>query len=95
REGGALVRSGADGCVLATAGRVYYVPGYPVSPIDTNGAGDTHVGSFIAALSEHADPFEAARYANIAAALSTTERGSATAPARSRVEAILREKQAV
>ena len=95
REGGALVRSGADGCVLATAGRVYHVPGYPVSPIDTNGAGDTHVGSFIAALSEHADPFEAARYANIAAALSTTERGSATAPVRSRVEAILREKQAV
>ncbi|MGI9509449.1 MAG: PfkB family carbohydrate kinase [Geminicoccaceae bacterium] len=95
REGGALVRSGADGCELATAGRVHHVPGYPVSPIDTNGAGDTHVGSFIAAVADHADPFEAARYANAAAALSTTKRGSATAPVRAEVEQILREKQAV
>lgn len=95
RQGGALVRAGADGCILAVADRVHHVPGYPVAPIDTNGAGDTHVGSFIAAMAEGADPFEAARYANIAAALSTTERGSATAPARSRVEPILREKQTV
>jgi len=74
---------------------VHRVPGHPVTPIDTNGAGDTHVGSFIAALATGVSPFDAARYANVAAALSTTERGSATAPARSRVEQILREKQAI
>ncbi len=95
RQGGALVRSGADGCVLATAGLVHRLPGHPVTPIDTNGAGDTHVGSFIAALATGVPPVDAARYANVAAALSTTERGSATAPARSRVEQILREKQAI
>jgi len=95
RQGGALVRSGADGCILATGGRVRQVPGHPVTPIDTNGAGDTHVGSFIAALTHGALPFEAARYANVAAALSTTERGSATAPTRPRVEQILNNKQAV
>ena len=95
RQGGALVRSGADGCVLATAGLVHRVPGHPVTPIDTNGAGDSHVGSFIAALATGVSPFDTARYANVAAALSTTERGSATAPARSRVEQILREKQAI
>ena len=95
REGGALVRSGADGCVLATAGRVHNVPGYPAASIDTNGAGDTHVGSFIATLADGADPFEAARYANIAAALSTTQRGSSTAPARAKVERILSPEKTV
>ena len=95
RQGGALVRSGAEGCALATAGRVHHVPGHHVTPIDTNGAGDTHVGSFIAALAEGALPLEAARYANMAAALSTTLRGSATAPARAEVEPMMNEKQCV
>lgn len=95
REGGAVVRSGADGCVLATAGRVHRVPGHAVTPIDTNGAGDTHVGSFIAALAEGARPVDAAGYANIAAALSTTERGSATAPTRVSVERILSREKTV
>ena len=95
RPGGALVRSGADGCVLASAGRVFQLPGYPVASIDTNGAGDTHIGSFIAAMAKGADPVEAARYANIAAALSTMSRGSATAPASSDVQPIIKKKQVV
>ena len=95
RKGGALVRLGADGCILASDRKVRPVTGHRVTPIDTNGAGDTHVGSFIAALADHADPLEAARYANVAAALSTTERGSATAPRRLRVERILNEEQNV
>jgi sugar/nucleoside kinase (ribokinase family) len=86
RKGGALVRKGAEGCVLATDECLYEVPGHPVSPIDTNGAGDTHIGSFLAVLADGASPLEAARYANVAAALSTTERGSATAPPRNEVE---------
>jgi sugar/nucleoside kinase (ribokinase family) len=56
-----------------------------VTPIDTNGAGDTHVGCFIAALAEGHAPPEAARLANVAAALSTTEEGPSTAPAKARV----------
>lgn len=95
RSGGAVIRCGADGCFIAAKGCVRRVPGHPVQPIDTNGAGDTHVGSFIAALADGAEPFEAARYANVAAALSTTERGSATAPAKQRVEQILNDSQAV
>ena len=38
------------------------------SPVDTNGAGDTHIGAFVSALSRGIAPFEAARYANAAAA---------------------------
>jgi sugar/nucleoside kinase (ribokinase family) len=79
--GGLVVRCGAAGCWLAQeAAAPLHVPGFAIDTIDTNGAGDTHVGAFVAALSRGADPREAARYANAAAALSTTAFGPATAP---------------
>lgn len=78
--GGAVVRCGSDGCILATGDRLEVIRPYPVQVVDTNGAGDTHVGSFIARLSQGDTPMQAATYANIAAALSTTQKGPATAP---------------
>jgi sugar/nucleoside kinase (ribokinase family) len=60
---------------------VVHVPGFQVRVIDTNGAGDTHGGVFIAALAADT-PEAAARAANAAAALSVTRRGPATAPTR-------------
>ena len=77
---GALVRRGADGCWLGLAGEVTHVPGFAVNAIDTNGAGDTHDGVFIAALILGFGPLDAAIIANAAAALSTTSFGPATAP---------------
>ena len=59
---------------------------HPVHAIDTNGAGDAHVGSFIAALARGARPAAAARHANVAAALATTREGPATALDRAAVE---------
>ena len=81
-RGGVLVRTGPDGCLLAGADgtSVVQVPGFRVDVLDTNGAGDTHTGTFAAALANGADPREAARIANGAAALSVTRRGPATAP---------------
>ena len=79
-NGGAVVRNGADGCVVATSEGYETIPGHHVLAIDTNGAGDTHIGSFIARLSQGDDPVRAARYANVAAAISTTKKGPATAP---------------
>lgn len=79
--GGALVRDGARGCHLALAGQgALHLPGHPVTPVDTNGAGDAHIGAFIAALSRGEAPEYAARIANVAAALSTTQEGPSTAP---------------
>lgn len=81
RPGGAVVRTGADGCWLALPGRpVRHVAPYPVRPIDTTGAGDAHLGAFVAALDRGLDPEAAARIANVTAALSTLEEGPATAP---------------
>ena len=78
---GAVVRTGAAGCVLAVTGAApVCVPGVPVRAVDTTGAGDAHTGVFVAALLSGADPLAAARRANAAAAFAVTRRGPATAP---------------
>ena len=78
-----LLRTGPNGCLIARPGdEVVAVPGFKVGAVDTNGAGDAHSGSFIAALAAGAADTAAARSANAAAALSVTRRGPATAPTR-------------
>jgi sugar/nucleoside kinase (ribokinase family) len=78
---GVLVRTGPGGCLLGRAGEpARHLPGYPVTAVDANGAGDTHTGAFLAALAAGADPARAARLANAAAALSVTRPGPATGP---------------
>ena len=86
---GAVLRRGADGAWLAHGGGCEKVPSLVVDAIDSNGAGDCHIGSFVAELSQSGDPLCATRYANIAAALSTTRNGPATPPRRAEVLALL------
>lgn len=81
RQRGVVVRTGPSGCLLGHGGgEPVAIPGFAVQAIDTNGAGDTHAGAFIATLARGAAPPEAARLANAAAALSVTRAGPATAP---------------
>lgn len=81
RRGGVIVRTGPAGCLLAAgAADPAPIPGFPVRATDTSGAGDAHLGAFIASLAAGRDPAEAARRANAAAALSVTRPGPATAP---------------
>ncbi|WP_171208686.1 MULTISPECIES: PfkB family carbohydrate kinase [unclassified Ruegeria] len=94
RAGGAVVRLGSEGSIVAWDGRHRRVPGNPVVAVDTNGAGDAHIGAFIAALARGQDAAEAALYANIAAAISTTQHGPATAPDLTTIEETLRLKEA-
>jgi sugar/nucleoside kinase (ribokinase family) len=87
---GVLVRVGPDGCLLGGRGFVAeHVPGFRVEAVDTNGAGDTHTGAFLAALAAGAPPGEAVRSANRAAALSVTRRGPATGPTRAELDAFM------
>jgi sugar/nucleoside kinase (ribokinase family) len=87
---GVLVRLGPDGCLLGhRAGLVRQVPGFRVTAVDTNGAGDTHTGVFLAALADGAAEREAVRRANAAAALSVTRRGPATGPTRAELARFL------
>ncbi|MER5794674.1 PfkB family carbohydrate kinase [Streptomyces sp. NPDC001980] len=87
---GVLVRADKDGCWLVAPGEpLVHVPGFPVTAVDSNGAGDAHVGAFLALLGQGFDPLTAARGANAAAALSVTRRGPATAPDRTELAAFL------
>lgn len=77
---------GKAGCLVATASERRRVPGIVVDAVDATGAGDTFDGNFLAELNRHGDPFEAARYANAAAALSTCGYGAVKPmPVRERV----------
>ncbi|MFJ2213747.1 PfkB family carbohydrate kinase [Streptomyces sp. NPDC101062] len=89
---GVIVRADKDGCWLAAPGEpARHVPGFPVLAVDSNGAGDAHVGSFLALLAQGQDPLTAARGANAAAAYAVGRRGPATAPDRAQLAAFLGE----
>jgi sugar/nucleoside kinase (ribokinase family) len=81
RRGNVVVRAGMSGCVVAQRpSAVAHVPGVRVTIIDTTGAGDAHLGAFIAGLAAGRDAEAAARRANVVAALAVTRRGPATSP---------------
>jgi sugar/nucleoside kinase (ribokinase family) len=86
---GAIVRLGADGCLLSLCGAVEHIAGFAVELVDSNGAGDAHLGAFAAALSRGEAPVTAARIANAAAALAVTRAGPATAPTLAQTRALV------
>jgi 2-dehydro-3-deoxygluconokinase len=68
------------------------LPGRQVAAVDATGAGDTFAGAFLARHIAGDDAITAARYANAAAALSTTGYGAvAPIPRRATVEAFMAE----
>ncbi len=74
---GVVVRLGSRGALVGLPGaEPVAVPGVPVAEVvSTNGAGDVHVGTFVAALAAGNDPVAAAAVANGAAASSVSARG--------------------
>jgi sugar/nucleoside kinase (ribokinase family) len=90
RQRGVVVRAGGEGCVVVEPGtEPRAVPAVPVEAVDTTGAGDTHVGAFIAALARGLDPVEACRWANAAAAHVVGSRGQVSPPRLGELRAIL------
>lgn len=80
RLGAPLValKMGAQGSLIATRDRQIRIAPHRVEAVDATGAGDTFDGAFLARLLAGDDPETAARYANVAAALSTTGYGAVT-----------------
>lgn len=72
------LKMAADGCLIATSRERFRLPGHRVESVDATGAGDTFDGSFLARLLAGDDIKAAARYANVAAALSTRGYGAVT-----------------
>ncbi len=88
--GVAVVRVGPSGCWVAQPGAApVLVPGHRADVIDTTGAGDVHTGAVLARLAAGDSPLQAARIANVAAALSTEHAGGAAGPTTAAVDEAL------
>lgn len=71
-----VLKLGAEGAIAATRERSWRIPGIAVQAKDATGAGDCFAGSLLARLAAGDDLPTAARYANVAAALSTEGYGA-------------------
>jgi 2-dehydro-3-deoxygluconokinase len=65
------LKCGPDGVVVSDGHRRERIAGHRVECVDATGAGDCFDGAFAARTLEGDSPFDAARYANAAAALAT------------------------
>lgn len=85
-----LVTMGAEGAHLTQAGEIFEVSAFPVTPVDTTGAGDTFLGYALAALDAGSAPADALRRAAAASAIQITRPGAADAiPTAAEVDAFL------
>lgn len=84
-----VVRDGPQGCWIRQGERTQHVRGFPVTAIDTNGAGDAHAGVLLANLAAGCSAEQAALRANAAAAIAVTRWGPATAPTANEVDALI------
>lgn len=88
---GVVLKRGGDGAYVSVAGgRSGWVKPFKVEAIDTVAAGDCFNGAFAVALEEGKDPWQAARFANAASAISVTRKGAqASMPWRAEVDEFL------
>ncbi len=85
-----VLKLGRDGCIAATPTQRTPIAGHQVNAVDATGAGDCFDGAFLARLDAGDDLVTAARYANAAAALTTTGFGAvAPLPRRAQVSSFL------
>jgi ribokinase len=85
-----LVTLGPRGVLLIDGPTVEHLPSVPVAAMDASGAGDVFIGSLAVFVVEDLPLREAARRANVAAALSVTRPGTqASFPTRAEIEAHL------
>lgn len=84
---------GSKGTLVATQDEQRLVPTHKIQAVDATAAGDTFDGAFLCRIVKGDTPFEAARYANAAAALATLGYGAvAPMPYKGAVKSFLTEE---
>jgi ribokinase len=87
-----LITMGSRGLLARAGGEERFIPCRKVEAVDTTGAGDAFSGALATALAEGKPIFEAAEFANVAAALSVTKIGTAPAmPTRREIDEAMRQ----
>lgn len=82
-----IITMGSRGLLAVTEGDARFIPCVGVKAVDCTGAGDAFSGALATAMAEGMDFFDAAGFANVAAALSVTRIGTAPAmPARDEID---------
>jgi ribokinase len=82
-----IVTKGSDGVLYSDMQVLHHIPSHSVTVVDSTGAGDTFNGALAVALADTNSMNEAVKFANIAAAISTTKKGAQTAmPSRKEIE---------
>ncbi len=85
-----VVTLGHEGSWARTGGEITRQAAFSIHPVDTTGAGDTFVGSLVAALSQNLPMAQALRQANAAGALACLKPGAQTSiPTAAEVRAFL------
>jgi 2-dehydro-3-deoxygluconokinase len=85
-----VLKMGEEGALLSHRGETSRIAPYAVDAVDPSGAGDTFNGAFAARLLDGEKPAQAARYAAVAAALTTTRAGAVLPiPSRATIDAVL------
>lgn len=74
--GSVIAKLGSRGVILVSVQDSQVVPGFPVTAIDSTGAGDCFLGAFAAALMRGESERDACRFAAAAAAIAVTRAGA-------------------
>jgi ribokinase len=86
-----VLKLGAQGCFYTDGQMSLHSPGIRVNAMDSTAAGDVFNGALAVALAEEKPIAEALRFANAAAALSTTKAGAqSSVPRRNEVDLFLK-----
>jgi ribokinase len=86
-----VLKLGPQGCFYTDGQTSIHSPGLRVNAIDSTAAGDVFNGALAVALAEEKPIAEALRFANAAAAMSTTKAGAQSSlPRRSEVDSFLK-----
>ena len=90
-QGMLCVTLGAEGAMMLVGDQLIVEKGFPISAVDTTGAGDVFRAAFIYGLLNQYPPQRMLRFANAAAAVSCTRAGAiAGVPALDEVEQLMR-----
>ena len=74
-----VIKLGAQGCYVSADGIEAHIPAFPCRCVDTTGAGDTSVGSFLYAKSQGWDTLASAKFACAAGSVAVEHVGANTA----------------
>lgn len=90
-----VVTLGRHGCLAWSRGAAVLQESFPITPVDTTGAGDTFCGVFAASLAQGLALQDALRQASAAAALACLKPGAQSSiPAQAEVSAFLQDRPA-